>query len=54
MQRKDRTPIQKAVDDVIASAMALAHQMRTGKPYDQLKEKFLRVTRKLEKTTGKR
>ena len=54
MQRKERTPNEKAVDDVLKFAMALAHNMRTEQPYDELQKKFLRATRRLEKRSGKR
>lgn len=53
MKRKDRTPEEKAVDDVLAVAMALAHQMRTDQPYGELQKKFLRATRRLELSSGK-
>lgn len=52
MQRKDRTPREKAVDDVLTYAMAMAHQMRAGRPHDELQKKFLRATKRLKKRSG--
>jgi aromatic ring hydroxylase len=49
MKRTERTPLQRAVDDVLSTAMAMAHQMRTKQPYDELQKKFLRACNKLQK-----
>ncbi len=49
MKRTERTPLQKAVDDVLTTAMAMAHQMRTKQPYDDLQKKFLRAAARLQR-----
>lgn len=49
MKRTELTPKQKAVDDVLSFAMAMAHQMETGQPYDELQKRFLRATRRLKR-----
>lgn len=54
MKRTERSMMERTIDDVVSVAMALANKMRTGEPSEALKAKFLRVTRKLEKATGKR
>lgn len=55
MKRADLTPREKAVDDVLSTAMALAHQMQTKGIYtDSLREKFLRAARRLKKRSVKR
>jgi hypothetical protein len=41
--------LQKAVDDVLTTAMSMAHKMRADQPYDELQKKFLRACNRLNK-----
>ena len=53
-EKAERTGLDRALGNVVSVSMAMAHQMRTAQPYDNLREKFLRATRRLERVTGKR
>ncbi len=56
MKRAERTPIEKAVDEVLSVAMAYANAIRKeiGAKEFGLRVKFLRATRRLERRSGKR
>jgi hypothetical protein len=54
MKRTELTPKQKAVDDVLTTAMSLAYQMRTKGSYpNSLLDKFLRAAKRLERRNQK-
>lgn len=52
--RKKRSKLERALDDVVSVSMAFCHAVRSGSSSADLMEKLLRVTRKLEKATGKK
>ena len=49
-----RLSTQNAASKVVTVAMSFAHALRTGAPSEALQEKFLRVTRALERRSGKK
>jgi hypothetical protein len=55
MKRIERTPLQKAVDDVVSTAMAFcnAHREKQSASLLPLLAKLLRATRRLERRSGK-